>query len=524
MMNMNYGLEIVEGFTQKMGIITIIRDNITVTLLVAIISMGVLLCSSSLTILYATNSKSPIGNHQKNFGDMYMIRPTSSDDTYSYMQETTEVQQKAETKLSSKLGNSETEIRNYLIAAKDLTSQGKLEKADKVYQHVIALYPEHPDVLTAYGQFLEEGFKDVVKAEHLYVKALIAAPLHARAAERRRRTLPLVEEIDQRNFDRVSTKQQQLNKIDRRNSGLKRAKVEAYIQHIYHTNAMEGNTMNLAQTRAVVETGISVGGKSVFEHNEILGMDAALQHINKTLLHRSNYIGLKDILELHKRVLGFVNIEEAGRFRNTQVFVGSHRPPPPDELDLLVDEFVDWLNSEREDSSNALHPLELAALAHYKFVYIHPFYDGNGRVSRLIMNLVLMQAGYPPVIINVDDKHEYYQTLQMANDGDVRPFIRFVADCTERTLDHYLAAASSMPGQSVPGLVSRKDSRRSFTFTTAKTANGGKKIILSPPYETSDENLEESESLIVDVSYGIKDDIIDLDDHDDIMIDERGRN
>ena len=87
---------------------------------------------------------------------------------------------------------------------------------------------------------------------------------------------------------------------------------------------------------------------------------------------------------------------------------------------------MDWLNSEREEDSEAtgLHPLELAALAHYKFVYIHPFYDGNGRVSRLLMNLVLLQAGYPPVIINVEDKHEYYQRLQMANDGDVRPFIR----------------------------------------------------------------------------------------------------
>ena len=82
---------------------------------------------------------------------------------------------------------------------------------------------------------------------------------------------------------------------------------------------------------------------------------------------------------------------------------------------------------EEEDAeATGLHPLELAALAHYKFVFIHPFYDGNGRVSRLLMNLVLLQAGYPPVIINVEDKHEYYQRLQLANDGDVRPFIRRV--------------------------------------------------------------------------------------------------
>lgn len=92
-----------------------------------------------------------------------------------------------------------------------------------------------------------------------------------------------------------------------------------------------------------------------------------------------------------------------------------------------------------------------AALAHYKLVHIHPFADGNGRTSRLLMNMILMQAGYPPVIIHKQHRHKYYENLQIANTGDVRPFIRFIAECTEQTLDLFLWATSKF-SQQVPAL------------------------------------------------------------------------
>ena len=101
-------------------------------------------------------------------------------------------------------------------------------------------------------------------------------------------------------------------------------------------------------------------------------------------------------------------------------------------------EFERWLNS---DSSQQLHPVERAALAHYRFVFIHPFLDGNGRTGRLLMNLILMKEGIPPVSIQVGDRWTYYQTLTQANEGDVRPFVRFVAACTRQTLDDYLLVA-----------------------------------------------------------------------------------
>lgn len=535
-----FSCEIIPEWLQANGVKTMLKDLIWLLLFFVAVSLAILLNSNDYELNLFRKPRAKFKSEEVD-RDMFMLRPGgNADESFDvYSAPPSEVSSSSESGLksisSSSSTSSEVEIRHSLKAAKDFVAQGKYDRANKVYQHIISLHPKHPDVLTAYGQLLEEGYDDVVEAEHLYSAALILSPLHENAAERRRRTLPLVEKIDQRNFDRVSKKMKRLSQIPRHNSGLKRAKLEAYIQHIYHTNAMEGNTMTLMQTRAIVETGISVGGKSVYEHNEILGMDAALQYINKTRLHQAQYITVKDVLEIHKRVLGFVNLEEAGRFRQTQVFVGSHRPPPPAELESQVSDFVDWLNAEREDSeATGLHPLELAALAHYKFVFIHPFYDGNGRVSRLLMNLVLLQAGYPPVIIDVKDKHDYYQRLQMANDGDVRPFIRFVAVCTERTLDHYLVATSASSGITVPGVLT-PEAPKSWSFTTEKR-DGRKKIVLMPPSSVNfrgggGDRSNYEESLNVDDSdYGsgsgesgeeddFEDEIMD-DDFEDEIIDE----
>ena len=109
-------------------------------------------------------------------------------------------------------------------------------------------------------------------------------------------------------------------------------------------------------------------------------------------------------MEIHRRVLGYVDPTESGMFRRTQVFVGGHIPPGPHHIPLLMDEFSKWLNS---DIAARLHPIKLAALAHYKLVHIHPFIDGNGRTSRLLMNMILMQAGFPPVIIPKQERHRY---------------------------------------------------------------------------------------------------------------------
>ncbi|OWF54510.1 adenosine monophosphate-protein transferase FICD-like [Mizuhopecten yessoensis] len=326
--------------------------------------------------------------------------------------------------------------------AMDMEAQGKHEKATRLYEHALKLDPSHADILTTYGEFLEKHQKNIVKAEHMYRMALEICPEHNKALANRERILPLVEEIDLANFKRIDKKLDAFIRVPLNHPGLRRAKKEAYFSHIYHTNAIEGNTLTLLQTRAIVETRLAVGGKSLVEQNEVLGLDAALKYINNTLCGRLGEITLDDILQIHNRVLGFVDPTESGRIRLTQVFVGNFQPPAPAEVPKLMNEFVIWLNSEE---AVKLHPIEQAALAHFKLVVIHPFYDGNGRTSRLLMNLILMQAGYPPVSIKVEDRLKYYETLEKGNDGDVRPFIRFVADCTERTLDEYILATSENP-------------------------------------------------------------------------------
>jgi Fic family protein len=221
-----------------------------------------------------------------------------------------------------------------------------------------------------------------------------------------------------------------------------------------------------------------------------------VKFIKLSFFCRSDHITLNDILEIHKRILGHVDPVEGGMFRRTQVYVGSHIPPKPSELSILMDEFEQWLNSEH---ASQMHPLKQAAIAHYKLVNIHPFSDGNGRTSRLLMNTILMRFGFPPVVIQKQQRYalnsfsyqselflisisdsplfrrlQYYNYIQMANEGDIRPFIRFIADCTEKTLDLYLWATSEMP-YTVPLLAEKEtiDAKSSITLDGDESSGSG---------------------------------------------------
>ena len=347
--------------------------------------------------------------------------------------------------------SSNAEALNSLQAALEMKKIHKNEKARKLFLHAVALSPHNARVLYHYGRFLEEFGEppeDLLEADHQYTRAMAFslpgdAEIKSKALEGKKRTTTKVDLIDEEVLKRIDMKKRRFLKIDQKSEILKRVKQEAYVQYIYHTVGIEGNTMNLAQTRSILETKLAVGGKSIMEHNEILGMDSALKYINQTLVDRIGDISLEDILEIHKRVLGNVEPGDAGILRKVQVFVGDHVPPPPWSLSSLLSKFVWWLNSR---PALALHPVRLAALAHYKLVHIHPWLDGNGRTSRLLMNVVLMQAGYPPVIIRRADREVYYQHLVTANEGDIRPFVRFIAQCTEKTLDAYLWAGKEYYG------------------------------------------------------------------------------
>lgn len=339
------------------------------------------------------------------------------------------------------------EAKAALQLALEMRKLGKREKAHKLLVHALSMNPDFVDALTELGTILEE--KDVVQADHLYTKALAISPCNERALVNRDRTSPLVEEIDQRYFGIIDSKVRRLMSIPKGNSALRRVMEETYYYHIYHTVAIEGSTLTLSEIRHILETRYAVAGKSLQEQNEAIGVDAAMKYINTSLLSRAGTMDVSDILGIHRRVLGYVDPVEGGRLRTNQVFVGHHIPPHPRDLQRHMQELVQWLNSE---DALQMHPVEYAALAHYKLVYVHPFVDGNGRTSRLLMNLVLMQARYPPVTIRKEQRAEYYAALDTANEGDVRPFIRFIAKCTEMTLDTLLISttehAVGLPGAS----------------------------------------------------------------------------
>ena len=224
------------------------------------------------------------------------------------------------------------EAKAALNQALEMKRQGKRQKAHKLFLHALKMDPGFVDALNEFGIFSEED-KDIIQADYLYTRALTIAPHHEKALVNRDRTLPLVEEIDQRFFSIIDSKVKKVMSIPKGNSALRRVMEETYYHHIYHTVAIEGNTLTLSEIRHILETRYAVPGKSLEEQNEVIGMHAAMTYVNTTLLSRVGSVSIGDVLEIHRRVLGYVDPVEAGRFRTTQVLVGHHIPPHPQEVE-----------------------------------------------------------------------------------------------------------------------------------------------------------------------------------------------
>jgi len=328
------------------------------------------------------------------------------------------------------------EAKACIRKAKTFAEAGNRKLAFKLYKHALALSPTYTEGLNDFGEFLED--ENILQADLLYQRALSCDPTHTTALANRQRTAPLVLELDKKVFSEIDEKKKELYKYSSHHPSLRNAMKEFYYQHIYHTVAIEGNTLTLEEIRHIIDHRTGLAGKSIMEHNEVIGIAEALAYMNNTLLMKIGEITIDDIKSIHKRVMGFVDPMSAGEFRTKQVFVGGHIPPHPSDVEFLMQQFEDWLNSPE---AMDLHPVEFAAIGHYRLVYIHPFLDGNGRTARLLMNFILMKNGFPPVSVEVTDRWEYYETLIAANAGDIRPFIRFIAHCTTRTLEDYLLAA-----------------------------------------------------------------------------------
>jgi Fic family protein len=214
----------------------------------------------------------------------------------------------------------------------------------------------------------------------------------------------------------------------------------------YTSNAIEGNTLTAAETTLVVEQGITIGGKPLKDHLEAIDHFEAIRYV-RDLARQGTPLTESDVRNLHSLIVKRSHPDIAGRYADQGRYVltdtGRHSFPSPAEVPALMGDFARWLGA-------AAGTPETAFTAHRRLVDIHPFNDGNGRTARLLMNLVLIRGGYPPVAVRPEDRPAYISALQQAQAGrGDEPFARLLYERLDATLGEYLSASrEALP---VPG-------------------------------------------------------------------------
>ena len=196
------------------------------------------------------------------------------------------------------------------------------------------------------------------------------------------------------------------------------------VEWTYNSNAIEGNTLTISETKVVLE-GITVGGKSIKEHLEIINHRDAILFLER-LVSNKEAISEWNIRNIHSLILKEIDNPNRGKYRSENVLISGANHIPPSHYDLpgLMQELIEEYNT----NWGAYHPVVRGVLLHGEFVKIHPFIDGNGRTARLLLNFELMRSGYPPIVIKNRDKAQYYEVLDLAHTKmDYHLFIEMVA-------------------------------------------------------------------------------------------------
>lgn len=223
------------------------------------------------------------------------------------------------------------------------------------------------------------------------------------------------------------------------------------IKNIYHSNAIEGNVLAVGETRQVVEHGLTVTGKPLKDQAEARNLSRALDFLEELAGGADAPITEHDIRQLHAFVLDGIS-DDAGSYRSVSVEISGSEfsPPGPESVPGAMAEFGRWLSGTSVSASDGfahVSGLLAAAAAHTWFVTVHPFIDGNGRVARLLMNLMLMRYGYPIAIITKEDRFRYYDALESSQASDLTPFVVLVAEAIKESLEEYEAAADEQREQ-----------------------------------------------------------------------------
>jgi Fic family protein len=237
-------------------------------------------------------------------------------------------------------------------------------------------------------------------------------------------------------FERIDIKKQSLDqKRPLPMQTLRSIREHLIVNWTYHSNAIEGNTLTLPETKVALE-GITVGGKTIQEHLEVINHKEAILYIEE-IVSRQESLSEWQIKSIHRLILKGIQDESAGIYRKENVLISGAKHIPPDAAQVhpQMEQFIRWYEGEGQQ----LHPIERAALVHVDFVKIHPFVDGNGRAARLLLNFELMKNGYPPIVIEKEERADYYSALDTAHTtGEYESFIALVSRVLDRTFDLYL--------------------------------------------------------------------------------------
>jgi Fic family protein len=227
----------------------------------------------------------------------------------------------------------------------------------------------------------------------------------------------------------------------------------------YHSNAIEGNRLSYGETVAFLMEGITAKGKPLKDHLDIRGHNEAINFLLE-IVKDTRLITETDIRNLHKMILVEPYDSPAktaeGLPTTKRITLGQYKTSPnhvktatgethyyatPEETPAKMQELMEWYEEVKQRPVD-IHPIVIAAQFHHKFVEIHPFDDGNGRLSRILMNLILMRHDYPPVVVKMDNRQNYYALLSRADRGDSWPFVEYIAGLTKNSLQLYLKAAN----------------------------------------------------------------------------------
>jgi Fic family protein len=224
----------------------------------------------------------------------------------------------------------------------------------------------------------------------------------------------------------------------------------------YHSNHLEGNSLTYGETKALLLFGVTAQGKPLKDTLEITGHNEALNWVIDVV--KKNYPLTENFIrELHSLLLkdsykGSLN--EEGKIVSRRISAGKYKSNPnhvltatgeifyfatPEETPAKMYDLLNWYKEKIEDKD--VNPILIAAEFHYKFIRIHPFDDGNGRTARILMNFILMQFGFPPVIIKTQDKENYFAVLRLADAGNLEAFVTYIAENLNVSLEIMIAGA-----------------------------------------------------------------------------------